>query len=85
MKYLLIIITIFSLLSCVKVEETPQLEETSVISDSSAKTGMKTKIIHPINGLTILYYEGHKYISKGWDSSWVHAEDCKEKDERSNN
>ena len=81
-KYILLLVIL--LVSCKETTESSEEESNKI----DATNAYEVEDIYNRKGEylgTRLYYERHIYISKGRDSSWVHAEDCKDTDERSDN
>ena len=81
-KYILLLVIFLA--SCKETAESFEKESNEI----DAANTYEVENIYNRNGQSVgtkMYYEGHIYISKGWDSNWVHTEDCKDTDERSNN
>ena len=76
-KLFALVIAVTVLSSCTQEKETPSFETTSVIKEENI--GLKTKMYKLEIGLSVLHYKGHKYISRGFDSTWSHTEDCTER------
>ena len=77
-KLFALVIAVTVLSSCIQEKETPSFETTSVIKEEKKDFRAETLISNGMY-IKIFYYKGHKYISRGFDSTWTHTEDCTER------